>query len=431
MRSRLRSARSTSWSTMPAWRSPSRFSSRTRPIGTGWSTPTSRARSSWRRPSRGGWWRAIPSPSTAAASSTSPRSSRRACSASLAPYAAAKGGLWQVTRSMALELARHGIRVNALAPGYIETEINRDFLAGPGGERMRQRIPQRRFGAPDDLDGALLLLASDASRYMTGSILSSTAASCWRDRARGGPNSLVSACSNATVAVMQPHPWLKPLYRRVLTTLVCLAWVGFESLAGDGRDLVLAGGRRHRLRDLGFLSVRQLPRGLRRSRSCHHVRVAEPAGRTEVADQADVAHQPGRRPTSAAAPPAARRSRSPAPRRGSARTDARRTARSAPACRRSGIGSRDAHARRARARPAGAGRSPPPARRHRAASSGRDGRCRCETADDAAPPAWACPASRRAAHRARRAAPARAGPRARPRTSVSSAIMRTANWSIA
>jgi 3-oxoacyl-[acyl-carrier protein] reductase len=89
----------------------------------------------------------------------------------LAPYAAAKGGLWQITRTMALELARHQVRVNALAPGYIETEINRDFLAGPAGERMRQRIPQRRFGTPTDLDGALLLLTSDASRYMTGSII--------------------------------------------------------------------------------------------------------------------------------------------------------------------------------------------------------------------------------------------------------------------
>jgi 3-oxoacyl-[acyl-carrier protein] reductase len=89
----------------------------------------------------------------------------------LAPYAAAKGGLWQVTRTMALELARHRIRVNALAPGYIETEINRDFLAGPAGDRMRQKIPQRRFGTPGDLDGALLLLASDASRYMTGSVI--------------------------------------------------------------------------------------------------------------------------------------------------------------------------------------------------------------------------------------------------------------------
>ena len=89
----------------------------------------------------------------------------------LAPYAAAKGGLWQLTRSMALELARHGVRVTALAPGYIETEINRDFLATEPGERMKKRIPQRRFGTPEDLDGALLLLASDASRYMTGSII--------------------------------------------------------------------------------------------------------------------------------------------------------------------------------------------------------------------------------------------------------------------
>lgn len=89
----------------------------------------------------------------------------------LAPYAASKGGLWQLTRAMALELARHGVRVNALAPGYVETEINRDFLATEAGQRLRQRIPQRRFGAPEDLDGALLLLASDASRYMTGSII--------------------------------------------------------------------------------------------------------------------------------------------------------------------------------------------------------------------------------------------------------------------
>jgi NAD(P)-dependent dehydrogenase (short-subunit alcohol dehydrogenase family) len=90
----------------------------------------------------------------------------------LAPYAAAKGGLWQLTKTMALELARHDVRVNALAPGYIVTEINREFLeTGPAGERIKKRIPQRRFGTSEDLDGALLLLASDASRYMTGSII--------------------------------------------------------------------------------------------------------------------------------------------------------------------------------------------------------------------------------------------------------------------
>jgi 3-oxoacyl-[acyl-carrier protein] reductase len=90
----------------------------------------------------------------------------------LAPYAASKGGLWQLTKTMALELARHDVRVNALAPGYIVTEINREFLeTGAAGERIKKRIPQRRFGTPEDLDGALLLLASDASRYMTGSII--------------------------------------------------------------------------------------------------------------------------------------------------------------------------------------------------------------------------------------------------------------------
>ena len=89
----------------------------------------------------------------------------------LAPYAASKGGIWQITRTMALELARHNIRVNALAPGYIETEINRDFLAGAAGRRLVNQIPQRRFGRPEDLDGALLLLASDAGRYITGSVI--------------------------------------------------------------------------------------------------------------------------------------------------------------------------------------------------------------------------------------------------------------------
>lgn len=89
----------------------------------------------------------------------------------LAPYAASKGGIWQITKTMALELARNRIRVNALAPGYIVTDINREFLDGPAGQQMVRKIPQRRFGNPEDLDGALLLLASDAGRYMTGSIV--------------------------------------------------------------------------------------------------------------------------------------------------------------------------------------------------------------------------------------------------------------------
>ena len=89
----------------------------------------------------------------------------------VAPYCASKAGLINLTRAMAVELARDGIRVNALAPGYIETEINREFLASKAGEALKKRVPQRRFGRPDDLDGALLLLASDASRFINGSVI--------------------------------------------------------------------------------------------------------------------------------------------------------------------------------------------------------------------------------------------------------------------
>ncbi len=86
-------------------------------------------------------------------------------------YSASKAGLIHLTRAMALELARDGVRVNALAPGYIETDLNRDFFAGEAGQRLITRIPQRRLGRLEDLDGALLYLASDASRYVTGSVV--------------------------------------------------------------------------------------------------------------------------------------------------------------------------------------------------------------------------------------------------------------------
>ncbi len=89
----------------------------------------------------------------------------------LAPYSASKGGLIQLTRTLALELAQHDIRVNAIAPGYFETDLNREFLASPAGRRRLRRIAARRFGEAADLDGALLLLASDAGRYMTGSVV--------------------------------------------------------------------------------------------------------------------------------------------------------------------------------------------------------------------------------------------------------------------
>lgn len=87
---------------------------------------------------------------------------------SVAPYAASKAGLIQLTRAMALELARHDIRVNALLPGWIVTDLNRDFLESQAGETLRRRVPTRRFGRPEDLDGPLLLLTSDAGRGMTG-----------------------------------------------------------------------------------------------------------------------------------------------------------------------------------------------------------------------------------------------------------------------
>jgi len=85
-----------------------------------------------------------------------------------APYAISKAGLLQMTRALALEWARYGIRVNALAPGYIETDISRDFLKSEPGQHMVKSIPQRRFGQAEDLDGALLFLSSDASQYVTG-----------------------------------------------------------------------------------------------------------------------------------------------------------------------------------------------------------------------------------------------------------------------
>ena len=89
----------------------------------------------------------------------------------LAPYAASKAALLQLTRSLSLEWARHKIRVNAIAPGYIITDMNREFFQRAESADVIKRIPQRRVGTPEDLDGALLLLASDASSYMTGSTI--------------------------------------------------------------------------------------------------------------------------------------------------------------------------------------------------------------------------------------------------------------------
>jgi NAD(P)-dependent dehydrogenase (short-subunit alcohol dehydrogenase family) len=87
------------------------------------------------------------------------------------PYNVSKAGLSHMTKALAYEWARHGIRVNGIAPGYVKTDLNRGFLESEAGTAMERKIPLRRFGSPADLDGALLYLLSDASAWTTGHIL--------------------------------------------------------------------------------------------------------------------------------------------------------------------------------------------------------------------------------------------------------------------
>jgi NAD(P)-dependent dehydrogenase (short-subunit alcohol dehydrogenase family) len=89
----------------------------------------------------------------------------------VAAYTASKAGLVQLTKALALEWARYHIRVNALCPGYIETPINADFFKSEAGQSLIKRIPQRRLGKVEDLEGGLMLLASDRSAFMTGSVI--------------------------------------------------------------------------------------------------------------------------------------------------------------------------------------------------------------------------------------------------------------------
>ncbi|MCA3582474.1 MAG: SDR family oxidoreductase [Methylocystis sp.] len=89
----------------------------------------------------------------------------------VAAYAVSKAGVVQMTKALALEWARYGIRVNALAPGYIETEINDGFFRTEAGQKLIGRIPMRRTGQLADLDAPFRLLAHGASRYMTGAVL--------------------------------------------------------------------------------------------------------------------------------------------------------------------------------------------------------------------------------------------------------------------
>jgi NAD(P)-dependent dehydrogenase (short-subunit alcohol dehydrogenase family) len=88
-----------------------------------------------------------------------------------APYAVSKAGVVHATKAMALELARHGIRVNALLPGYLVTDLNRTFTESEAGQKLLARIPSRRFLTLKDLEGPLLLLASSAGSAMSGSIV--------------------------------------------------------------------------------------------------------------------------------------------------------------------------------------------------------------------------------------------------------------------
>lgn len=89
----------------------------------------------------------------------------------LTNYAAAKAGVVQFTRAAALEFARHNIRVNALCPGYFQTPLNRDWFRTDEGQALIRRIPQRRTGEVHELNGPLLLLASDAGSLITGAAI--------------------------------------------------------------------------------------------------------------------------------------------------------------------------------------------------------------------------------------------------------------------
>jgi NAD(P)-dependent dehydrogenase (short-subunit alcohol dehydrogenase family) len=89
----------------------------------------------------------------------------------LSVYCMSKAAVIHMTRALALEWGRYGINVNALCPGYIETEINRDYWQTEGGRKLIAMLPRRRVGKPEDLDGLLLLLAGEHSGFVNGAII--------------------------------------------------------------------------------------------------------------------------------------------------------------------------------------------------------------------------------------------------------------------
>lgn len=89
----------------------------------------------------------------------------------LSVYCMSKAAVVQMTKAMALEWARYGINTNAICPGYIETEINREYWATPGGQKLIEMLPRRRVGEAKDLDGLVMLLASDEARFINGAII--------------------------------------------------------------------------------------------------------------------------------------------------------------------------------------------------------------------------------------------------------------------
>ncbi|HEY3705268.1 MAG TPA: glucose 1-dehydrogenase [Terracidiphilus sp.] len=92
--------------------------------------------------------------------------------AGLAPYGASRGGIRQLTMSLADDWSPHGVTVNCLAPGWFKTSQNRVMYEDPKWvEYLVERIPAKRPGMPNDLDGAIVFLASEASRYVTGQTL--------------------------------------------------------------------------------------------------------------------------------------------------------------------------------------------------------------------------------------------------------------------